>query len=58
MQEDVAARLSTGAYHSLSATRTGGLVGMITMENVGEFLMMQGALAEARQRRGTRTEAG
>jgi hypothetical protein len=58
MLEDVAARLSTGACHSLSVTRTGGLVGMITMENVGEFLMIQGALAEARQRRGTRTEAG
>ena len=37
-------------------TRNGDLVGMITMENVGEFVMIQGALSEARQRQGTRPE--
>ena len=58
MLEAVAVRLSTGACPSLPVTRNGGLVGMITMENVGEFLMIQGALAEARQRRGPRIEAG
>ena len=58
MLEDVAARLSTGACRTLPVTRNGGLVGMVTMENVGEFLMIQGALAEARQRHGPRsTEA-
>ena len=56
--EDVAVRLSAGACHSLPVTRNGGLVGMITMENVGEFLMIQGAPAEACQRHEPRsTEA-
>jgi CBS domain-containing protein len=58
MLEAVAARLSTGACHSLPVTRDGGLVGMSTMENVGEFVMIQGALSEARQRHGTRGGAG
>lgn len=58
MLEDVAMRLSTGACSSLPVTRNGGLVGMITMENVGEFLMIQGALAEAQQRQEPRIEAG
>lgn len=58
MLETVAGRLSTGACQSLPVTRDGGLVGMITMENVGEFVMIQGALSEARQRRGARREAG
>lgn len=58
MLENVVVRLSTSACQSLPVTRNGGLVGMITMENVGEFLMIQGALAEARQRRGQRIEAG
>lgn len=57
MLEDVAARLSTGACHTLPVTRNGSLVGMVTMENVGEFLMIQGALAEARKRHGPRSIA-
>jgi hypothetical protein len=51
------ARLA-GIDQSLPVTRDGGLVGMITMENVGEFVMIQGALSEARQKDRARREAG
>jgi len=48
--EDVLARLKSCGCHSLPVTRNGELLGVLTMDNVGEYVMVQAAL------RGTRTE--
>jgi Zn-dependent protease/CBS domain-containing protein len=44
MAEDVFARLQHDACHSLPVIRAGRLVGIVTMENVGELLALQVAL--------------
>jgi Zn-dependent protease len=45
MADGVLARLQEHACHSLPVVRAGRLVGVVTMENVGEFLSIQTALA-------------
>lgn len=50
MLESVFARLQNCDCHSLPVVRNGHLVGIVTMENVGEFLMIQSALREQRAR--------
>lgn len=44
MLETVSARLQECSCHTLPVLRDGKLVGLVTMENIGEFLMIQGAL--------------
>ncbi len=44
MLESVFARLQTCNCHTLPVVRGGSLVGLLTMENVGEFLMVQAAI--------------
>lgn len=46
--ETILARLQDYACHTLPVVREGQLVGLVTMDNVGEFLMIQAALREAR----------
>jgi Zn-dependent protease/predicted transcriptional regulator len=48
MLETVFARLQACGCHSLPLVRNGQLAGMVTMDNVGEFLMVQAALAGKR----------
>jgi len=48
MLEPVFARLNASRCHSLPLVRNGQLAGLVTMENVGEFLMVQAALAGKR----------
>lgn len=43
MAEAVFARLQADACHSLPVLRGGRLVGIVTMENVGELLALQAA---------------
>jgi Zn-dependent protease len=52
MLEPVFLRLQSCDCRTLPVTRQGRLVGLVTMDNVGEFLMIQAALAEAK---GSRT---
>jgi Zn-dependent protease/predicted transcriptional regulator len=47
MLENVFARLQECDCHSLPVVKDGKLIGMITMDNVGEFLMIQAALRGA-----------
>ena len=47
MLETVSARLQACSCHTLPIVRNGQLVGLVTMENIGEFLMIQGALGRA-----------
>lgn len=44
MLENAFARLQTCNCHSLPVMRSGQLVGIVTMDNLGEFLMIQAAL--------------
>lgn len=44
MLETVSARLQECSCHTLPVVRNGKLVGLVTMENIGEFLMIQRAL--------------
>jgi predicted transcriptional regulator len=44
MLETVSARLQECDCHTLPVVRNGQLVGLVTMENIGEFLMIQSAL--------------
>jgi CBS domain-containing protein len=44
MLEGVFGRLQTCGCHSLPVVKAGHLVGMLTMENIGEFMMIQSAL--------------
>lgn len=48
MLETVFARLQACGCHSLPLVRNGQLAGLITMDNLGEFLMIQSALRGAR----------
>ncbi len=50
MLESVFARLQTCQCHTLPVTRAGQLVGLVTMDNVGEFMSIQSALAGGRAR--------
>lgn len=52
MLEPVFMRLQACECRTLPVTRQGRLVGLITTDNVGEFLMIQGALARAKGVRG------
>jgi len=49
MLEAVLARLQGRDCHSMPVTERGALIGLVTMDNVGEFLMIQAA--ERRQER-------
>jgi CBS domain-containing protein len=49
MADRVFARLQRCDCHTLPVLRNGELVGIVTMENVGEFLMIQSALDEAKK---------
>ncbi len=51
MLEPVFLRLQSCKCRTLPVTRQGQLVGLVTTDNVGEFLMIQTALAEAKGRR-------
>ena len=44
MLETAFARLQAGACHTLPVTRNNSLVGLLTMDNVGEFLAIQSTL--------------
>ena len=48
MAEDVFARLQGEACHSLPVIQAGRLVGIVTMENVGELVALQAALRPGR----------
>ena len=48
MLEAAFARLQTCACHALPVTSGGALVGLVTMDNLGEFLLIQSALRPAR----------
>lgn len=48
MLESVLARLQASACPSLPVVRDGQLVGILTMDNVGEFIMVQGAMRGGR----------
>lgn len=48
MLDTVFARLNGSGCHSLPLVRNGRLAGIVTMDNVGEFLMVQAALRKAR----------
>jgi Zn-dependent protease/CBS domain-containing protein len=49
MLEPAFARLQTCRCHTMPVTQGGQLVGLLTSENVGEFLMIQSALDQARR---------
>jgi len=49
MLESAFQRLQTCNCHSIPVVRNGSVVGMVTMDNVGEFIMIQSALRDARR---------
>ncbi|MEW6566867.1 MAG: site-2 protease family protein [Chloroflexota bacterium] len=49
MLERASVQLQNCECHTLPVTRGGELIGLLTMENVGEFLMIQSALDKARR---------
>jgi Zn-dependent protease/predicted transcriptional regulator len=51
MLDTALARLQACACHTLPVTSRGALVGLLTMDNVGEFLVIQSALGRGRQPR-------
>jgi predicted transcriptional regulator len=53
MLETAFARLQACGCHALPLVRNGRLAGVVTMDNVGEFLMVQAALRGERARRET-----
>jgi predicted transcriptional regulator len=44
MLETVSARLRECGCHTMPVVHNGQVVGLVTMENIGEFLMIQSAL--------------
>lgn len=42
--DDVLTRLRACGCHSIPVTRNGELLGVLTMDNVGEYVMVQAAL--------------
>lgn len=50
MLENVLPRLQACSCHSMPVTREGQLVGLLTMDNIGEFLLIQSALEAATRR--------
>lgn len=50
MLESVLPRLQACACHSMPVLRNGELVGVLTMDNVGEFMLIRSALAAASRR--------
>jgi len=54
MLENVLPRLQACSCHSMPVVRGGELVGLLTMDNVGEFLLIQSALDAARRGSGQR----
>ena len=51
MLDTALARLQACACHTLPVTSRGALVGLLTMDNVGEFLLIQSAMGRGRQPR-------
>ena len=51
MLDTALARLQSCNCHTLPVTSRGALVGLLTMENVGEFLLIQSALGRSPQPR-------
>ena len=51
MLDTAFARLQSCNCHTLPVTSRGALVGLLTMENVGEFLLIQSALGRSSQSR-------
>jgi len=51
MLDTAFARLQSCNCHTLPVTSRGALVGLLTMENVGEFLLIQSALGRSPQTR-------
>ncbi len=49
MLEPASAQLQACNCHTLPVVRGGALIGLLTMENLGEFLMIRSALDKARQ---------
>jgi predicted transcriptional regulator len=49
MLEGVMERLQACACHTLPVVHRGQLVGLLTMDNVGEFVMIHAAMAGARE---------
>jgi len=54
MLEAALARLQGCSCHTLPVEENGRIVGMVTMENMGEFLMIQAALSGRRSDLGSR----
>ncbi len=50
MLESVSRRLQECQCHTLPVTHDGRLVGLVTMDNIGEFLMIQSALQKSTAR--------
>jgi hypothetical protein len=48
MLETAFARMSSGECHTLPVLHGGRLVGLLTMENVGEFIAIQAAMKGGR----------
>ena len=51
MLEGAFTRLQTCGCHTMPVTRHGQLVGLLTSENIGEFLMIQSALRQTGQQK-------
>ena len=50
MLEPALIRLQTSSCHTMPVTYHGQLVGLLTTDNIGEFLMIQSALSQTRSR--------
>lgn len=58
MLERASAQLQTCGCHTLPVVHGGSLVGLLTMENLGEFLMIRQALEAAGRRRAAASQTG
>lgn len=50
MLEYAFARLQTGDFYTMPVVKNGDLVGLLTMDNVGEFMRIQSAMSGSRRR--------